>query len=58
MATYSALLIGVALSFLSVLTIKDLFPSKGITEAQGQSSFSSPQSQKKYAGPAIKFLFW
>ena len=58
MATNQALVFGVALSILSVLTIKDLFPSKAATEVQGQNTYSSLNDQKKYAGPAIKFLFW
>ena len=58
MATNRAFVLGVALSVFAVLTIRDLFPSKAATEVQGQNTFSSLNSQKKYAGPAIKFLFW
>ena len=58
MATNQALVLGVALSIFAVFTIRDLFPSKAATEVQGQNAYSSLNSQKKYAGPAIKFLFW
>ena len=58
MATNQALMLGVVLSVLSILTLRDLFPSKAATEVQGQNTYSSLGSQKKYAGPAVKFLFW
>ena len=58
MATNQALMLGVVLSVLSVLTLRDLFPSKAATEVQGQNTYSSLGNQKKYAGPAVKFLFW
>ena len=58
MATNQAVVVGVVLSVLSVLTLRDLFPSRAATEVEGQNTYSSMSNQKQFAGPAVKFLFW
>ena len=57
MATNQALALGVALSVLSVLTVKDLFPSDAATEVQGQSS-PADYAKRNYGAPVIQFLYW
>ncbi len=57
MALGQALTFGVILSVLSVLTVKDLLSTQDKTSVHGQSSFSSNE-QHKFAGPAVKFMFW